>query len=147
MDITTLCTVKNIVRVYREQEDITLANRTEPTWREFVRYIANTPSSKFDEHWKPIYSLCSPCIIKYDVIAKMETFSEDTQFVINQLGLEERLTVEWVHKTSKETTSEVGKKYFSQITKAQVDQLYNKYRLDFELFGYYPDEYREMARE
>ncbi|CAL4070926.1 unnamed protein product [Meganyctiphanes norvegica] len=138
---------KNIVRVYRDQQDISLANHTEPTWREFVRYLANTPSSKFDEHWKPTYSLCSPCIVKYDVIAKMETFSEDTQFVINQLGLEDQLTVEWVHRTAKETTTEVAKKYYSQLTKAQVDQLFNKYRLDFELFGYYPEEYREMAQE
>merc|ERR1712181_149484 len=71
----------------------------EPTWREFVTYLLNTPVTKFDEHWMPIWMLCSPCIVKYDVIAKMETFSEDTQFTLAQAGLEDSLTVEWKHRT------------------------------------------------
>ena len=38
-------------------------------------------------------------MIRYDVIAKMETFSEDTQFTLSQAGLEGKLTVEWKHRT------------------------------------------------
>ncbi|XP_047487610.1 carbohydrate sulfotransferase 11-like [Penaeus chinensis] len=136
---------KYIVKVYRDDSDVTLSNRTEPTWQEFVKYLINTPSSKFDEHWRPIYALCSPCVIKYNVIAKMETFSEDTQFIINQLGLEDRLHVEWIHKTSDTRTSDIATAYFSQLTLAQIDQLFEKYRLDFELFGYDYDAYRQMA--
>lgn len=138
---------KYIVKVYRDDSDVTLSNRTEPTWQEFVKYLINTPSSKFDEHWKPIYSLCSPCVIKYNVIAKMETFSEDTQFIINQLGLEDRLHVEWIHKTSDTRTSDIATAYFSQLTLAQIDQLFEKYRLDFELFGYDYEAYRQMVLE
>nr|XP_045581802.1 carbohydrate sulfotransferase 11-like [Procambarus clarkii] len=138
---------KSIVRVYRSEADRSLANRTEPTWREFVRYLINSPSSKFDEHWKPIYSLCSPCVVKYNVIAKMETFSEDTQYVINQLGLEDRLHVEWIHRTADTRTSDIAITYFSQLTLNQIDQLYAKYRLDFELFGYDSEAYREMASD
>lgn len=138
---------KSIVQVYRDDSDRSLANHTEPTWREFVRYLINSPSSKFDEHWKPIYSLCSPCVIKYNVIAKMETFSEDTQYVINQLGLEDQLHVEWIHRTATTRTSEVANVYFSQLTRNQVDQLYTKYLLDFELFSYDYEAYREMASE
>ena len=37
--------------------------------------------------------------IRYDVIAKMETFSEDTQFTLSQAGLQGKLTVEWKHRT------------------------------------------------
>ncbi|KAK8749956.1 hypothetical protein OTU49_015148 [Cherax quadricarinatus] len=138
---------KNIVRVYRAEEDRSLANRTEPTWTEFVRYLINSPSSKFDEHWKPIYSLCSPCVIKYNVIAKMETFSEDTQYVINQLGLDDQLHVEWIHKTADTRTSDIANIYFSQLTTNQIEQLFDKYRLDFELFGYDYEPYRDMASE
>ena len=29
----------------------------------------------------------------------METFSEDTQFILQQAGLEEKLSVEWKHRT------------------------------------------------
>ncbi|KAK8386108.1 hypothetical protein O3P69_010674 [Scylla paramamosain] len=136
---------KSIVKLYRDDGDRTLVNRTEPTWKEFVRYVINTPPSKFDEHWKPIYTLCSPCVVKYDVIAKMETFSEDTQYIINQVGLENVLHVEWIHRTAKTKTSDVALKYYSQLTVNQVEQLYEKYRLDFDLFGYDYDDYRDMA--
>ncbi|XP_042888375.1 carbohydrate sulfotransferase 11-like [Penaeus japonicus] len=138
---------KYIVKVYRDDSDLTLANRTEPTWQEFVKYLINTPSSKFDDHWRPVYALCSPCVIKYNVIAKMETFSEDTQFIINQLGLEDRLHVEWIHRTSDTRTSDIATAYFSQLTLRQIDQLFEKYRLDFELFGYDYEAYRQMALE
>ncbi|XP_076028287.1 carbohydrate sulfotransferase 11-like [Oratosquilla oratoria] len=138
---------KNIVQIFRDHNDATLVNRTEPTWREFVEYIISTPSSKFDEHWMPIYNLCSPCFIRYNLIAKMDTFSEDTQYAINQMGLEDQLKVEWIHKTGSHQTSEVAQAYFSKLTKTQVDQLFFKYRVDFELFGYEYDDYYEMAHD
>ena len=98
---------KHIVAEYRQHDERTnnsSEERREPTWREFVTYLLNTPVTKFDEHWMPIWMLCSPCIVKwvykcyepnnysrclprYDVIAKMETFSEDTQFTLAQVGV------------------------------------------------------------
>ena len=42
--------------------------------------------------------------IRYDVIAKMETFSEDTQFTLSQAGLQGELTVEWKHRTGERQT-------------------------------------------
>ena len=53
---------KHIVAEYRQQE---AKNSTEeklgrePTWREFVTYLLNTHVTKFDEHWMPIWVLCS----------------------------------------------------------------------------------------
>merc|ERR1712032_1673461 len=72
----------------------------------------NTPVTKFDEHWMPIWMLCSPCIVKYEVIAKMETFSEDTQFTLAQAGLEDSLTVEWKHRTGTGGNSDAIADYF-----------------------------------
>ena len=43
----------------------------EPTWREFVTYLLNTPVTKFDEHWMPIWMLCSPCIVRWAVVDKL----------------------------------------------------------------------------
>ena len=56
---------KHIVAEYRETRD--RANMTgvlEPSWREFVTYLLNTPATKYDEHWMPMWMLCSPCIIR-----------------------------------------------------------------------------------
>ena len=55
---------KQIVADYRDKADTNLTRVLEPTWREFVTYILNTPVTKFDEHWMPMWMLCSPCIIR-----------------------------------------------------------------------------------
>ena len=92
---------KHIVAEYRDKADSNLTGIIEPTWKEFITYILNTPATKYDEHWMPIWMLCSPCIIRYDAVSKMETFSEDTQFILQQAGLEDKLSVEWMHRTGK----------------------------------------------
>ena len=92
---------KHIVAEYRDKADSNLTGIIEPTWKEFITYILNTPATKYDEHWMPIWMLCSPCIIRYDAVSKMETFSEDTQFILQQAGLEDKLSVELVFSQNK----------------------------------------------
>jgi hypothetical protein len=55
---------KHIVAEYREVKGNGTGLGREPTWREFITYLLNTPATKFDEHWTPIWMLCSPCIVK-----------------------------------------------------------------------------------
>ena len=38
-------------------------------------------------------------ISRYNVIAKMETFAEDTQYILEEAGLDTQLEVEWKHRT------------------------------------------------
>ncbi|XP_018010716.1 carbohydrate sulfotransferase 11 [Hyalella azteca] len=136
---------RDIVRVHRNASNLEDQKRIEPTWPEFASYLLSTPASQFDEHWKPIYLMCSPCAMDYDVIAKMETFSEDTQYVINELGLAERLSVEWIHASGSKQTSDLATAYYSQLTRRQVYGLLEKYALDFELFGYDPAHYIQAS--
>lgn len=138
---------KHIVAEYREKRGNDTLKTREPTWREFVTYLLDTPVTKFDEHWMPIWMLCSPCIVRYDVIAKMETFSEDTQYTLTQAGLEDQLIVEWMHRTGTGGSSDTIAHYFSQLTKAEVAALFKKYQLDFELYGYDPEPYLDIALE
>lgn len=46
---------------------------------------------RFDEHWSPIYTFCTPCSINFTLIAKTETFQRDTEYIIRQAGLESLL--------------------------------------------------------
>jgi len=137
---------KQIVAEYRDKAATNLTRVLEPTWREFVTYILNTPVTKFDEHWMPMWMLCSPCIIRYDAISKMETFSEDTQFILQQAGLEEKLSVEWKHRTGTGGSSDTIVDYYSQLTQSEVAALFRKYQLDFELYDYNPEPYFEIAQ-
>lgn len=61
---------------------------------------------KFDEHWSPIYTFCTPCSINYTIIAKMETFERDSEYIIRQAGLETLLLNKLPHKKIKSITNQ-----------------------------------------
>lgn len=63
---------------------------TGPTFKEFLQFVVQHYKSggRFDEHWSPIYQFCTPCSINYTLIAKMETFERDSEYIIRQAGLE-----------------------------------------------------------
>jgi len=136
---------KHIVAAYRRKSNANVTFGLEPTWKEFITYIINTDPAKFDEHWMPIWMLCSSCIIRYNVIAKMETFAEDTQFILEESGLSDTLKVEWKHSTGTVGSDDIIADYFSQLTVAEMAALYQTYQIDFELYGYDPGPYFEVA--
>ncbi|KYN37364.1 Carbohydrate sulfotransferase 8 [Trachymyrmex septentrionalis] len=115
----------------------------EPTFREFVEYMIETDLGSYgDDHWMPYYLFCTPCLVKYDIIAKVESLWRDQVYAINKLGLQNRIKPRWRHSNSYANTSKI---YFSQLNKEMVRRLYEKLRLDFELFDYSPDVYYEYA--
>lgn len=61
-----------------------------PTFKEFLLFLINHKNTggHFDEHWTPIYTFCTPCSINFTLIAKVETFQRDTEYIIRQAGLE-----------------------------------------------------------
>ena len=76
----------------------------------------------------------------------METFSDDVMYIICKNNLEHLLPLKMAFikknpKNYKKSTRAVTTKKFSQLTKYQIQKLYNIYRLDFELFEYNLHEY------
>ncbi|XP_014468481.1 PREDICTED: carbohydrate sulfotransferase 11-like [Dinoponera quadriceps] len=115
----------------------------EPTFREFVNYIIDTDLGSYgDDHWMPYYLFCTPCLVRYDIIAKVETLWRDQVYAIDKLGLQNKIKPRWRHSNNYANASRV---YFSQLSKTTVQRLYEKLRLDFELFDYSPDAYYEYA--
>ncbi|KYN01937.1 Carbohydrate sulfotransferase 8 [Cyphomyrmex costatus] len=115
----------------------------EPTFQEFVEYMIETDLGSYgDDHWMPYYLFCTPCLVKYDIISKVESLWRDQVYTINKLGLQDRIKPRWRHSNSYINASKI---YFSQLNKEMVRRLYEKLRLDFELFDYSPDIYYEYA--
>ena len=95
-------------------------------------------------HWKPFASECSYCSIKYDVIGRMETFNEDVKYIFEKSDLSSILSLIDIKKSmhsSKLKTKLMTKKYFSQLTVDNINELYDMYRMDFKMFGYDPKPY------
>lgn len=82
-----------IVDKYRSEEDkIRLPNKG-PTFKEFIQFLikSHRNNETFNEHWSPIYQFCTPCTVNFTIIAKVETFERDSNFVIRHAGLEQLL--------------------------------------------------------
>ena len=131
-----------------------------PTFPEFVRYLIETPENKFNEHWAPYYSFCSPCAVYFNVIAKVETLAKDSQYVIQQLGLGHLLSVKQLSKRRKKqlrfvmnqshdgrNTTSLLKSYFSQLNETLLNKLLEIYGIDFEMFGYDANVYRSYVKK
>ena len=55
------------------------------TFQEFLDYVYSRAAngSKINRHWSPIYLLCRPCDVTYDVVSKIETLSNDMNYILN----------------------------------------------------------------
>ncbi|KDR09457.1 Carbohydrate sulfotransferase 11 [Zootermopsis nevadensis] len=118
-----------------------------PTFSEFVQYLVNVQQKgdPFDMHWAPITHFCTPCQVDFDIIMKFETLQEDQNYLIHQAGLQDIIRPEWKNPAKGCTTTELVTSYYSQLTRAQILQLYHIYRYDFELFGYTLDGYLQLG--
>lgn len=119
----------------------------EPKFEEFVRYLIDTDLLNYsDDHWIPYNAYCTPCLVRYDFVAKVETLTEDQLFFIHSLNLPSWVTPTRRHSSPKKS-SNISKDYYSQITKTQINKLYEKFKLDFEMFNYSVNPYLQYARE
>ena len=109
------------------------------------RYLIDLEFVYSDDHWIPFYLFCTPCLINYDIIVKVETMLRDQVYVIRAAGLQGLIRPRWRHKMYSKEKEETSKRYFSQLTKQEVKRLYEKYQLDFELFDYKVDDYLKYA--
>lgn len=59
------------------------------TFPELIKYVIHTLTTgkDVDPHWIPIEHNCRPCQLKYDFIGRQESFSADSELILEQLGL------------------------------------------------------------
>ncbi|XP_065348658.1 carbohydrate sulfotransferase 11-like isoform X2 [Cloeon dipterum] len=104
------------------------------TFRQFVRHLIAEPAEDLDEHWRPFYVQCMPCVVNYDVIAHVETLFRDQMYLIRAARLEGKIRPAWQNRAASGAID--PSRYFQQLSKNDVRRLHGKFRLDFELFGY-----------
>lgn len=77
----------------------------------------------------------------------METLQQDQIYTLRAARVDHLVRPKWQHRTVPrgKTTSDIARMYFSQLTLTDVQKLYQKYQLDFELFGYDTKEYLKYA--
>ncbi|XP_003489107.1 carbohydrate sulfotransferase 11 [Bombus impatiens] len=127
---------KKIIRRYRQNATVeSLRNGDDVTFREFVQFVTDDSSNETrNEHWKPIYELCHPCLVNYNLVSKYESLVEDATEVLERMGVE---SVNFPTKpVNSEPTAKKLEKYYSTLTYKQLRKLADLYKLDLRLFDY-----------
>ncbi|XP_078040303.1 carbohydrate sulfotransferase 11 isoform X2 [Augochlora pura] len=127
---------KKIVKRYRQNAtEQSLKNGDDVTFPEFVEFVTDDSSNETrNEHWNPIYELCQPCLVNYNLVSKYESLVEDATEVLERMGVE---SVNFPAKpVNSEPTSKKLEKYYSTLTYRQLRKLADMYKLDLKLFDY-----------
>jgi len=136
---------RRIVMHYRKNHN----SITGPTWKyprfsEFVDYVLGKDLRYDDEHWSPYFKECTPCHINFTFVGHFETLYWDLHLLANKTGI-----AQWDDKTDyfqSATHRKVSEEYFATVEKEAIRKLYNRYKLDFEMFGYSPEEFIKMGK-
>ncbi|XP_066587282.1 carbohydrate sulfotransferase 11 isoform X3 [Prorops nasuta] len=101
-----------------------------PLFEEFVNWLLCEwkAGNELDMHWTPVVNFCTPCQVRFDVIAKFETLREDQGYLIKQAHVGHLIKPEWKNPTKGTQTKDVIKNYFAQLSKNQIHQLYEMFR-------------------
>lgn len=126
--------------------------------------------ASLDMHWTSITKFCTPCQIKFDIVAKFETLDEDQRYIIHKANLAHIISPQWKNSGKGQNTQELIAKFFTQLTRDQIEGLYRMYRYlyekmllnpvkriilkknfyfsyDFELFDYSYETFANMVTE
>ncbi|KFQ31423.1 Carbohydrate sulfotransferase 9, partial [Merops nubicus] len=108
------------------------------SFQEFVNFITAKPPSSLDIHWKPMFLLCDPCNIHYDVLGKYETLGLDSKHVLKVIGAPESLQYPSLKRygSEKRTNGDITMEYLRQLNSEQIEKIKKLYLMDFLLFNY-----------
>ena len=120
---------------------------------DFVLYESNQPSriSGPSGHWWPYTDMCKLCEIPFDYIGKIETLKDDVGCILDKFS-----NYELLHRMESRIQTKVNAKghhnkdmtmkYFSELHKEKVLELYKMYEDDFSIGGYdYPQKYIDVS--
>ncbi|PKU30451.1 carbohydrate sulfotransferase 9-like [Limosa lapponica baueri] len=108
------------------------------SFQEFVSFIIANPPNTLDIHWKPMFLLCDPCNIHYDILGKYETLGLDSEHVLKVIGAPESLHYPSLKRygSEKRTNHDITLEYLRQLNSEQIKKINKLYHMDFVLFNY-----------
>lgn len=141
------------------------------TFPEFVRFIVNG-SIEFAKdkyvinhkglsyHWSPYWKECEVCsnITMPHFIIHLDTLKQDLTLLINYIQGDSTSinlvdTFPHTHRAERYNPNKIereriqkSREYFSALTRSDIENLYDKYKLDHVLFGYTLDEFLQYVK-
>ncbi|KAM4662506.1 carbohydrate sulfotransferase 9-like [Discoglossus pictus] len=122
-------------------------NSTEKvTFEEFARYIIKENPKYRDTHWRPMFQLCDPCNIQYDIVGKFETMNQDAASILQTIGAPKGMEYPSVKHFPIEarTNENMIIDHYRKLPINVLRRLLHIYRFDFSMFDYRPIKIQEL---
>ncbi|XP_033108077.1 carbohydrate sulfotransferase 11-like isoform X2 [Anneissia japonica] len=114
------------------------------SFNDFVKYLSDRRTKRFDGHWQVISNIVFPCDIQYDYIGKLESSHDDSEYILKKAKVDHLIHFKTTSVDSlKSHESSVFKQYYQNISEIEREKLYKVYENDFQLFGYDRDDLQE----
>jgi hypothetical protein len=115
--------------MYHYQGPLKKFNGKKVSFENFVKFLVEIPARKLDVHLKP-YSEFTKWVPKLDFVGKLENFEKDWNFVAEKIHFPKAKNIRIVNKNKN------GYKLEDYYTPELKELVYQKYKEDFERFGY-----------
>ncbi|CAH1785687.1 unnamed protein product [Owenia fusiformis] len=83
----------HFLRKIRKDSSLTCGH--DMTLEEFLHFVIDDLKHRgvnnISKHWEPIHKHCDPCMIRYDIIGKLETFQDDLHDILCKIGARDRI--------------------------------------------------------
>ncbi|XP_067950027.1 carbohydrate sulfotransferase 11-like [Watersipora subatra] len=130
--------IQKHLRVQKKNKKVPLVTFSEYIDCVLSNHLLKTPF--YNDHIVPMSKLCSVCLIRYDIIVKMESFLPEMEYMLTLLeGDTKELRQMLVKKERKLNPTNPQMSLYRQLNQRQLSQLQLMYHDDFELFGYSTD--------
>ncbi|XP_043284079.1 carbohydrate sulfotransferase 11-like isoform X1 [Venturia canescens] len=121
-----------------------------PSFKEFIVWLLNQPSEKEDDHWSQYHKQCSICNVNFDYILNLDNYTiNDVTYIFKRLQLDEKRAYLPKIQSSRGGKSDFARtcEYFNELSRTLVIRLYERYKIDFEMFGYRHEDYVKCCGE
>ncbi|KAH0620615.1 hypothetical protein JD844_021267 [Phrynosoma platyrhinos] len=128
-------TVANEIKAFSKRKQ----NSTKKvTFQEFINYVVTRNQRYMDTHWQPMFLLCDPCNIHYDILGKLETLDQDVDHVLKRIGAPESFYYpdSKSYSSQKRTNKDITLNYLRELSFDQMQKVKETYETDLSLFNY-----------
>ena len=130
-----------------EEDEFTVPEGYSNSFDAFAKYLSISSTDSQNNHWRSLFWLCRPCLMKYDYITRIEHADAESEFVFEKVGFNTHLppnhgssatSKSWTAKPTQKPTSKkpTTAELYKQIPVKTIVDIYRKYYLDFVLFGF-----------
>jgi hypothetical protein len=86
-----------------------------PTFTQFLQFVLLTPGDQHNSHWRSYARNCSPCLLDYNAVVKLENADSDNEYVMEKSTLAKFAQLKSKHRNVHGKTEDVRNDYYSQV--------------------------------